>query len=103
MIAFESPEGETLRALKPSRSATLAIWLTALKDGTDNWAEWARAAVGTGAPDAEVTALRYIQAVLDGDIAAVHQFWAVLGSFPAEAGAGSAVRAARELRATLPT
>ena len=103
MIAFDSPEGAALRALKPSRSATLSIWLTALREGEDGWMVWARDTVGQDMSDAEIVALRYMQAASDRDKVAMHQLWVVLDSFPTEAGTGPAVKAARELRASLPT
>jgi hypothetical protein len=102
MIAFDSPEGVTLRGLKPSRSAMLAIWRVALETGDDGWANWAREALGSTALDAELVALRFMQAARDGDERTMRQLWAVLGSFPPEAVASPTVQAAHELRRALP-
>ncbi|MFM7335990.1 MAG: hypothetical protein ACKO2N_16175 [Tabrizicola sp.] len=102
MIAFYSPEGETLRALKPSRSAKIAIWLAALQEGEDDWAAWAGEAFASEAPDAEILALRFIQAVADGNNKAMHQLWSVLSTFPVETLSSSAIQTARELRKSLP-
>lgn len=102
MIAFDSPEGATLRELQPSRSAILSIWLTALDRGDDTWADWARDALASTRPDAEVVALRFLQAARDGDERAMRQMWAVLGSFPAGPSASPAVKAAHDLRPSLP-
>jgi hypothetical protein len=88
MIAFYSPEGATFRAMKPSRSAIAAIWFTALNEDQAGWAETA--------------ALRFIQAVNDGDTRRAQQIWAVFASYPASAAQSRICDAARRLRATLP-
>lgn len=102
MIAFDSPEGATLRALLPSKSAIQAIWLAALDRGTDAWALWARDALASVMPDADIVALRFLQAASDGDDRALRQLWAVLVSFPAPASVSPAVKAAQALRQSLP-
>ena len=43
MIAFDSPDGKILRDIGLSRSATFAIWVSALEMNQMDWAEWARA------------------------------------------------------------
>jgi hypothetical protein len=101
MIAFESPEGAVLRGLKPSRSATLAIWLAALETGRNDWADWARAALASASQDADLAALRFMQAVNDGDVKAARQLWTVLSSFPAESRTSRIYQAAQRLRSEL--
>jgi hypothetical protein len=101
MIAFDSPEGAALRGLTPSRSATLAIWVTALNEGNDSWANWARNALDTTAHDAELAALRFMQAAKDGDERAARQLWAVLASFPIDGADSRIILAARNLRPAL--
>jgi hypothetical protein len=102
MIAFDSPEGAHLRTLKPSRSAIAEIWFTALNEGQDGWAAWAGAELARQPGGAETAALRYIQAVSDGDRRRAQQFWAVFASYPASAAPGRICDAARTLRASLP-
>lgn len=102
MIAFDSPEGAVLRGLNPSLSATLAIWLTALDEGGDDWARWARETLTSASQDADVAALRFMQAANEGDETAARQLWTVLCSFPAERKTGRIVQAAVQLRSELP-
>lgn len=98
MIAFESPEGTDLRALSPSRSATMAICLAALSERQNAWVSWASDELATTAQSIEVTALRFIQAASDGNERAARQLWAVLASFPTEGTESRIVQAARNLR-----
>lgn len=102
MIAFESPEGHQLRALRPSLSATMALWLAALTDGDDEWSGWARDRLADVSDTPDVLALRFIQAVNDQDLMRARQMWAILASLPTETTAGSILKAARKLRASLP-
>lgn len=102
MIAFDSQEGEALRGLQPSRTAKLAIWNTALEQGCDDWAGWARDTLGAVSQDADLVALRFMQAVSDGNERAARQLFAVLQSFPQTEGESRIVTSARTLRASLP-
>jgi hypothetical protein len=102
MIAFDSPEGATLRALEPSRSAVLWLWFAALSEGQDSWAAWAAEQCASAAQDAEITALRFLQAASDGNDRATRQLWSVLASFPTDGTDSKIILAARALRASLP-
>lgn len=102
MIAFDSPEGATLRGLKPSRRAILAIWLSALEQGEDRWATWAREALTPEAGDAESVAMRFIEAARAGEEKTARQLWAVLGSCRIETADSTILQTARDLRSTLP-
>ncbi|MES2915790.1 MAG: hypothetical protein V4753_11780 [Pseudomonadota bacterium] len=102
MIAFYSPEGAALRAMNPSRSAIAAIWFAALNEGHTSWAEWAGDELAPHAGWADTAALRFIQAVHDGDNRRAQQFWAVFASFPASSAQTRICAAARSLRASLP-
>lgn len=101
MIAFESPEGTALRALSPSRSAMMALWLVALSEGQDAWTSWASGELATTAQSIELVSLRFIQAASDGNERAARQLWAVLASFPGDGTESHIVQAARNLRGRL--
>lgn len=102
MIAFDSPEATTLRAMKLSRSALEAIWFTALEEGRDSWAAWAGDKLAQYLAGAEMAALRFVRAASDGEIRQAQQFWAVFASFPASSAQTRICAAARSLRASLP-
>ncbi len=102
MITFDGPEGATLRALNPSRSAVRALWFAALTDGQDGWGSWAADKLKAMASDREVIALRFMQAAGDGNTAAARQLWAILASFPMTDTQSTILKAARDLRASLP-
>jgi hypothetical protein len=102
MIAFYSPEGAALRALKPSRSAMAAIWFAALNGDQTGWADWASDELARLPGSAETAALRFIQAVNDGDTRRAQQFGALFASYPAAAAQSRICDAARTLRASLP-
>jgi hypothetical protein len=102
MIAFYSPEGAALRALKPSRSAMAEIWFTALTEDQTPWADWASDELSRHPGWAETAALRFIQAVNDGDTRRMQQFWALFASYPASVAQSRICDAARALHASLP-
>lgn len=102
MIAFDSPEGAQLRALRPSQSATLSIWLVALDEGQEDWAHWAQDQLGGVGDSIEVIALRFMQAASDGDVMLARQMWVVLASCPIDGTDNRIIRAARNLRTSLP-
>lgn len=102
MIAFYSPEGAALRALKPSRSAIAAIWFAALSGDQTGWADWAGEELAGLPGGADTAALRFIQAVNDGDTRRTQQFWAVFASYPTTDAQSRICAAARNLRASLP-
>lgn len=101
MIAFYSPEGAALCALKPSRSAIAAIWFAALSEDQTGWADWAAEELATQPGWADTAALRFIQAVNDGDTRRTQQFWTVFASYPALAVQSRICAAARKLHASL--
>jgi hypothetical protein len=102
MIVFYSPEGAALRALKPSRSAIAAIWFAAINSDQTGWADWAGEELAGLPGGVEVAALRFIQAVNDGDKRRAQQFWTVFASYPAREAQSRICAAARNLRASLP-
>lgn len=102
MIAYFSPEGEALRALQPSRSAIAAIWFNAVDEGRGDWASWASDELATRLSGADLAAMKFVQAASDGDMRRAHQLWAVLGTIPADGPESRFLRAARDLRASLP-
>lgn len=102
MIAFYSPEGAALRAMKPSRSAIAAVWFTALNEAETGWAEWAGEELAALPGWAETAALRFIQAMNEADTRRAQQFWAVFASYPALAAKSRICDAARRLRTSLP-
>ena len=102
MIGFESSEGHQLRALRPSLSATMALWLAALTEGDDGWSAWAQDRLSDVGDTPDVVALRFIQAASDQDLTRARQLWAVLASWPTDTSHSSVIKAARDLRASLP-
>lgn len=102
MIAFYSPEGTALRALQPSRSAISAIWYQAVHDGRGDWVDWARDELAGQLGSADLAAMRFVEAAINGEVKRAQQLWTVLGSFPVSRTESNFVRAARELRASLP-
>jgi hypothetical protein len=102
MIAFESPEGQQLRALGTSLSATMALWFAALTAGDDAWCAWAQDRLADLNDTPEVLALRFIQSASDQDMTRARQMWAILGTWPTETAHSAILKAARELRASLP-
>jgi hypothetical protein len=101
MIAFDSSDGATLRALKPSPSAVLALWFAALNEGQDPWAAWAVMQLEGQPPDAEIAALRFLHAASTGDHRAARQLWTILASFPIDGADSRIILAARNLRPAL--
>lgn len=101
MIAFDSPEGAALRALAPSAAAVVAIWFTAVTDGTDGWSAWAGEELARHPVTVDVTALRFLQAARDGDQRRAHQLWMILASMPVEGTPGPIVATARVQRASM--
>lgn len=102
MIAFHSPEGAALRALKPSRSAVVSLWFSALSEDDADWASWAGDQLADQRPDAELAALRFLQAAQAGNDRAVRQLWTLLATFPIAGSDNRIVKAARTLREQLP-
>jgi hypothetical protein len=102
MIAFDSPEGAALRAMRLSRSAVAALWFTALNEGQDSWSSWASDTLAELPQGRETAALRFIQAASDGDVRRARQFWTILASYPQNGTQGRITRAAQALRASLP-
>lgn len=102
MIAYFSPEAEALRALQPSHSAIAAIWFNAVDEGRGDWASWASDELARQLTGPSLVAMNFVQAASDGDIRRAQQLWAVLGTFPTEGPESRFVRAARDLRASLP-
>jgi hypothetical protein len=102
MIAFDSPEGATLRALDPSPRAIAALWFTALNEGQDGWAAWAAVELAGLPLGPEAAALRFLQAVSDGEARRMRQCWAILASYPIDGTQSRIIQSARKLRATLP-
>lgn len=102
MIAFHSPEGAALRALKPSRSAVVALWFAALSEDEGDWAAWAGEQLADQRPDVEIAALRFLQAAQSGNDRAARQLWTLLASFSIEGNDSRIVKAARTLRQQLP-
>jgi hypothetical protein len=102
MIAFYSPEGSALRALQPSPSAIAAIWYQAVHDGRGDWVDWVRDELASQLGDADLAAIRFVEAAINGEVKRAQQLWTVLGSFPVSGRESHFVRAAREMRASLP-
>ncbi len=102
MIGFESPEGHQLRALRPSLSALMALWFAALTDGDDAWSAWAQDRLSGVSDTPDVLALRFIQAASEQDLTRARQLWAILASWPTDTSHSAIIKAARDLRASLP-
>lgn len=102
MIAFDSPEGTRLRDIPLSRSAVTMIWLTAVDEGRGDWASWARDGLATQVSGADLAAMGFVQAAMNGEIRRAMQLWSILATFPADEQDSRMVRAAHDLRAALP-
>lgn len=101
MIAFDSPEGQALRDLNPSRNALIALCFSALNDGSDSWAQWSWDRLGELTQDAETIALRFLRAINDSDERLARQLWAVLASYPIDGTLSTVIQAARNLRSQI--
>jgi hypothetical protein len=102
MIEFDSLEGQQLRAMQPSQSATMALWLVALTEGNEDWATWAQNQLDDVKESVDVLALCFIKAVCDTETKLAKQLWSVLASFPISGSHSHIIRAARTLQAQLP-
>ena len=82
MIAFDSPEGEALRAIDLSQPALLALWLSALNSGQMDWAHWVQAQASPK-DDPNILALRCLHAAACGDTQVVRLIMTLLKTLPA--------------------